>query len=86
MTIELTATLAAETLRGLCSGRVHLPGDPAYDEVRLPWNLAADQRPAAVALPRNAAEVSEVVRAAAAAGLRVAPQSTGHNAGPLSAR
>ncbi len=39
-----------------------------------------------MAVPRTAAEVSEVVRAAAAAGLRVAPQSTGHNSAPLAAR
>ena len=63
---------------------VHLPGDPGYDAGRTPWNLA-DQRPAAVAVPRDAAEVAAVVRAAAAAGLRVAPQSTGHNAAPLAA-
>ena len=42
-------------------------------------------RPAAgaVAYPANAQETAEVVRAAVEAGLRVAPQSTGHNAGPL---
>ena len=76
----------AEALRGLCGGRVHLPGDPAYDAVRVPWNVAVDQRPAAVAIPHDAAEVAEVVRAAAAAGLHVAPQSTGHNAAPLAER
>jgi FAD/FMN-containing dehydrogenase len=65
---------------------VHLPGDPGYDAARLPWNIAIDQRPAAVALPRSAAEVATVVRVAAEAGLRVAPQSTGHNAGPLAAQ
>ncbi|WP_296605521.1 FAD-binding protein [Nocardioides sp.] len=73
----------AEALRGLCAGRVHLPGDPGYDAARTPWNLAVDQRPAAVAIPHSAEEVAEVVRAAVAAGLRVAPQSTGHGAGPL---
>ena len=36
-----------------------------------------------MALPHTVAEVQDVVRAAAAAGLRVAPQSTGHGAGPL---
>jgi FAD/FMN-containing dehydrogenase len=75
----------AHLLRGLCAGAVHLPGDPGYDEARMPWNLAIDQRPAAVAYPACADEVSELVRAAAAAGLRVAPQGTGHNAGPLGA-
>ena len=87
MTIESTRpAAAAESLRGLCGGAVHLPGDPGYDAARMPWNVAVDQRPAAVAYPANPQEVSEVVVAAARAGLRVAPQSTGHNAGPLAAR
>ena len=73
----------ASALRGLCGGGVHLPGDPGYDVARLAWNLAVDQRPAAVAIPHDADEVAAVVRAAAEAGLRIAPQSTGHNAGPL---
>lgn len=73
----------AHALRGLCSGGVHLPGDPGYDAARTPWNLAVDLRPAAVAVPHSAEEVVAIVRAAAAAGLRVAPQSTGHGAGPL---
>jgi FAD/FMN-containing dehydrogenase len=94
MTIDLNAhqrssastVPAAHALRGLLGGRVHLPGDPGYDAARLPWNVAIDQRPAAVAVPRSAAEVATVVRVAAEAGLRVAPQSTGHNAGPLAAQ
>lgn len=84
MTIESTArTSRATSLRGLCAGAIHLPGEPGYDEARVPWNVAVDQRPAAVAYPATAEEVSAVVRAASAAGLRVAPQGTGHNAGPL---
>ncbi len=83
MTLENTLDLPAASLRGLCGGRVHLPGDPGYDAVRVPWNVAVDQRPAAVAVPHDADEVVALVRAAVAAGLRVAPQSTGHNAGPL---
>jgi FAD/FMN-containing dehydrogenase len=85
MTITFDTSRAAN-LRGLCGGNIHLPGDPGYDAARMPWNVAVRQAPAAVALPRNASDVSDVVRAAAAAGLRVAPQSTGHNAGPLAAR
>jgi FAD/FMN-containing dehydrogenase len=88
MTIESAAQpevagTTADRLRGLCAGAVHLPGDPGYDAARMPWNVSVDQRPAAVAYPANADEVSEVVRVAAACGLRVAPQGTGHNAGPL---
>ena len=63
-------TNRAESLRGLCGGAVHLPGDPGYDAARTPWNLAVSQLPAAVATPRDASDVSAVVRAAAAAGLR----------------
>jgi FAD/FMN-containing dehydrogenase len=82
-TLTITRPPGADALRGLCGGAVHLPGDPGYDAARSPWALVVDQRPAAVALPTTADEVVEVVRAAAAAGLQVAPQGTGHNAGPL---
>jgi FAD/FMN-containing dehydrogenase len=74
----------AELLRGLCGGAVHLPGDPAYDEARVPWNLQADSHPAAVAYPAFPHEISTVLKAAATAGLKVAPQGTGHGAPPLS--
>jgi FAD/FMN-containing dehydrogenase len=76
----------ASSLRGLCGGAVHLPGDPGYDAARVPWNVAVDQQPAAVAFPTTVNEVAEVVTAAARAGLRVAPQSTGHTATPLARR
>ncbi len=78
--------LRASGLRGLCGGAVHLPGDPAYDLARTPWNLMVDDRPAAVAYPADPDEVAEVVRAAAAAGLSVAAQGTGHGAPPLAGR
>ena len=76
----------AEALRGLAGGAVHLPGDPLYDEARMPWNLQVDEHPAAVAYPAVPHEVARIVRAAAAAGLRVAPQGTGHGAPPLAGR
>ncbi len=79
-------TRPAAELRSLLGDRVHADGDPGYDKARGAWNAAVDQRPAAVAVPRSADEVADVVRAATAAGLRVAPQSTGHNAGPLAAQ
>ncbi|WP_210428929.1 FAD-binding oxidoreductase [Nocardioides eburneiflavus] len=79
-------TADAEALRGLAGGAVHLPGDPLYDEARMPWNLQVDEHPAAVAYPADPHEVARIVRAAAAAGLRVAPQGTGHGAPPLAGR
>jgi hypothetical protein len=72
-----------ENLRTLCGGAVVLPGDEGYDAARSGFNLGLDQRPAAVAYPADANEVAALVRCARAAGLRIAPQSTGHNAGPL---
>jgi len=59
------------------------PADEGWDEARRPWNLAHDQRPAFVAFPESAEDVVTVVEHARANGLRVAPQGTGHNAGPL---
>ena len=73
----------APALRDLCGGAIALPGDDGYDAARQAFNLAVDQRPAAVAYPADAHEVAAIVRAAREHGLRVAPQATGHNAGPL---
>ncbi|MCD6640301.1 MAG: FAD-binding oxidoreductase [Nocardioides sp.] len=77
------ADTPAEPLRPLCGGAVHLPGDAGYDAARLPWNVAVDLRPAAVAVPRHADDVVAIVRAALDAGLRIAPMSTGHAASLL---
>ena len=76
-------THAAESLRGLCGGAVHLPGDPGYDMASSPWNLQVQHHPAAVAYPASPSEVADVLRAARRAGLQVAPQGTGHGAAPL---
>jgi FAD/FMN-containing dehydrogenase len=73
----------AEQLRAALGDRVVLPGDAEWDSARMPWNVAVDQRPVAVARPGTAEDVVEVVRAATAAGLRIAPQSTGHAAAAL---
>ena len=65
---------------------MHLPGDPGYDLARAPWNAQVDSFPAAVAYPAFPDEVADVLRAASAAGLEVAPQGTGHGAAPLGGR
>ena len=72
----------AGPLPGL-AGQFVLPGDQDYDQARQAWNLAVDQHPAAVILPESAADVVGAVRYAAERGLRIAAQSTGHNAAPL---
>jgi hypothetical protein len=67
------------------AGRVATPSDSDWDEVRLAWNLAADQRPEAVAFVESADDVATTVGFAAANNLKVAGQGTGHGAAALAA-
>ena len=69
------------TLRNRMSGRVSAPGDIDWDEARQAWNIAVDQRPAAVATPHSTDDVIAIVDFANERGLRVTAQGTGHNAG-----
>src|SRR3954449_11366327 len=71
------------TLKAMSSGAVVSPTDSGYDEARAAWNLAADQRPAAVAITENESDVAFAVAYAREAGLRVSVQGTGHNPMPL---
>jgi hypothetical protein len=64
-------------------GRVATSSDSDWDEARQAWNLAADQQPAAVTLVESADDVSKVIGFAAANGLRITAQGTGHGAVPL---
>jgi FAD binding domain len=67
-------------------GRVATSSDADWDDARQAWNLAADQRPEAVALVESADDVSKVIRFARENGLKVTGQGTGHGAmalGPL---
>jgi hypothetical protein len=61
-------------------GRVATADDADWDEARQAWNLAADQRPSAVALVEGSDDVSRVVGFARDNGLRVTAQGTGHGA------
>jgi FAD binding domain len=62
------------------TGRVATPDDSDWDEARVAWNLAADQRPAAVAFAESTDDVAATVRFAVQNSLRVAGQGTGHGA------
>src|SRR6476619_4469358 len=70
-------------VRANLAGELVVPGDPSWDEARLAWHLAVDQRPEAVAIPENLHDVIEIVLWAREEGFRVAPQGTGHNAPAL---
>ena len=71
------------SLADALTATILLPGDPGWDEARSAFNLLLDQHPAAIALPTDAKGVAEAVAYARRNGLRVAPQATGHNQGPL---
>jgi UDP-N-acetylenolpyruvoylglucosamine reductase len=79
----ISAGLDAGTLRDQLTGPVSVPGDAGWDAARQAWNLAVDQRPAAVAEPETVADVVAIVNFARERGLRVAAQGTGHNASAL---
>ncbi|RXZ40939.1 FAD-binding oxidoreductase, partial [Agromyces binzhouensis] len=60
MSLRESFAILAERL----DGRLSLPGDPGYDADRLAWNLAVDQRPAAVVVAASVADVARTVRTA----------------------
>ncbi|MBV8953533.1 MAG: FAD-binding oxidoreductase, partial [Solirubrobacterales bacterium] len=64
-------------------GKIVLPEHGAYEVSRRAWNLAVDQRPAAIVFPETTQDVVSAVLFAAQHGQRIAPQGTGHNADPL---
>jgi FAD/FMN-containing dehydrogenase len=79
----MSDTASLTTRPSVAPGVLVLPADEHWDAARRAFNLAVDQQPYAVALPRDATDVADVVRFAARRGLSVAPQRTGHNAAPL---
>ena len=76
LTEHSTDTFAA--VRHRIDGDIVTPEDANWDEARQAWNLAVDQRPAAVAFPESADDVVAIVDHAREHGLRVAAQGTGH--------
>ncbi|MBJ7353497.1 MAG: FAD-binding oxidoreductase [Thermoleophilaceae bacterium] len=70
-------------LRDRIWGEVITPYDSNWDEARQVFNLSTDQQPAAIVYAESAEDVAAAVRFARKHDMRVAPQTTGHNAGPL---
>jgi len=83
MSIYEAQSRRASTLSPALAGGIITPGHTRYEEARRAWNLAIDQRPAAVVFPESAEEVAAAVLIARELGLRVAAQGTGHNAAAL---
>jgi FAD binding domain-containing protein len=86
VTVTLDAPVAIDqdvtydTLRDRLTGAVHTPGEPGYDALVTPWNLAVPMQPAAVVDARTAEDVVAAVRFAGEHGLTAGVQATGHGA------
>src|SRR5918911_3038046 len=76
-------TTTVTALSDAITGRTVFPGDADWDAARQAFDLLVDQRPDAVVFPANERDVATAVDYAREHGLRIAPQATGHNAGPL---
>jgi FAD/FMN-containing dehydrogenase len=74
------STTTWRTVRSRLTGTLLLPDDDGYDAARKPWNLAVDQRPAAIATPADVDDVQAIIAAAREAGLGVTTQPNGHGA------
>lgn len=76
-------TLKAPSPRTVSREIIGMPGEDLYERGRRAFNLAADQQPCGVAVPRDEHEVADVIRLANGLGLKIAPQCTGHGATAL---
>jgi FAD/FMN-containing dehydrogenase len=83
MSSFLLSPTGLDRLAAALDGKLVRPTDPAWDAARQAWHLAVDQRPTAVVAAASVGDVVATLDAAREFGLRVAPQGTGHNAGPL---
>src|SRR4051794_16170304 len=70
-------------LKQQMTGRLIVPSDLGWANARHSFNLTLDLQPAAVAFPVDEDDVVAVVNYAREHVLRIAPQATGHNPGPL---
>jgi FAD/FMN-containing dehydrogenase len=73
-------TTPYQDLRARTTGAVVVAGEPEYEALVTPWNLAIEVRPDAVVAARTAQDVVAAVRFAGDHGLEVTPQATGHGA------
>jgi FAD/FMN-containing dehydrogenase len=85
MTLIAAPTYPTDALRDRVAGAVVLPGDAGWDDARRAWNLAVDQRPAAVVVVESVDDIGATVDFARSHGLRIAAQGTGHGACSLPA-
>lgn len=78
--MTMATPIAPAALANAVDGRVWLPADPGYEQEVFGFNAAVRHRPDVVVGAACAADVAAAVRYAAADGLRVTVQATGHGA------
>ena len=66
-------------LSGKVKGRLVLPGDQSYDEVREIWNAMIDRRPAVIVQCAEADDVPHAILFARENGLAISIRGAGHN-------
>ena len=78
-----TSNFISKTTGRHVEADILLPGAAGYDQARQPWNLSAEQHPAAICVARSVHDVQFAVAYARERGLRIATQATGHLAQTL---
>jgi FAD/FMN-containing dehydrogenase len=68
-----------EKLRSVLTGKVVLPGDSNYNEVRKVWNAMIDKRPAAIVQCADDHDVPHIIVFARENGLELSIRGAGHN-------
>jgi FAD/FMN-containing dehydrogenase len=66
-------------LQSKVRGRIVLPDDPSYDEVRKIWNAMIDRRPAVIVQCAEADDVPHAISFARENGLEISIRGAGHN-------
>src|SRR5262245_12677348 len=83
--LQVSSTKKSETLEGMkafkekIKGRVVLPGDSDYDEIRKIWNAMIDRRPALIVRCAEAGDVQRSIVFARENGLELTIRGAGHN-------
>jgi FAD/FMN-containing dehydrogenase len=79
LTSDPTMISIRRRLAAAVDGRIITPGDAAYDGARSIFYGGFDRRPAVIARPTDASDVSQVVSLARETGLELAVRSGGHS-------
>src|ERR1700736_5688310 len=78
-TVDRLEVAAARELRALMHGRVVLPDEESYAQVRKIWNGAVDHEPTLFALCQTAADVQAAVRVGRSHDIPLSVRGGGHD-------